>query len=189
MLRCGPSLSAFGCSQGNHLCQSCELFFRGAKGAKAHTYSCQPYLCQGQSVPMGPLSISCEKPRLSNITNTEHGWDWEETWWDDQGAVRCWMKWNEWMKISFPLEYLNPVWMRFTFMCSDGQILNTVKNLNVFTHFYTFTFMFFQLLCVLNAVFILLSTYSLMNDAVLVVWLVYWQVCVIDFFFIDKEGY
>lgn len=45
----GRSLSAFGCSEGNQLWQSCKLFLWRAKGPGAHTRSRSPYLHQEAS--------------------------------------------------------------------------------------------------------------------------------------------
>lgn len=60
----GQSLSAFGCSEGNQLWQSCKLFLWRAG---AHTSSPSPYL--HQSAPMGPLSVRSARPQPGNIND------------------------------------------------------------------------------------------------------------------------
>lgn len=53
--RPGQSLSAFSCSEGNQLWQSCKLFLLGAKGAGAHAHSRPPCLYQGPVGSYGPF--------------------------------------------------------------------------------------------------------------------------------------
>lgn len=65
--------SAFGCSEGNQLWQSCKLFLWRAKGAGAHTRSRPLYLfIRAQSVPMDPLSVRSERPLPGNINDMDH---------------------------------------------------------------------------------------------------------------------
>lgn len=67
----GQSLSAFSCSEGNQLWQSCKLFLLGAKGGLEHMLApVRRASIRAQSVPVGPLSVRLERPPR-NINGTE----------------------------------------------------------------------------------------------------------------------
>lgn len=65
-------LSAFSCSEGNQLWQSCKLFLLGAKGAGAHAHSRPPCLYQGPVGSYGPFIRQAWKaPAISMARSTK----------------------------------------------------------------------------------------------------------------------